>query len=208
MEKWRPLADEYDPLKCGSIDGTDTLEHDRGIRRAMCAKYKPNKGVKGTPHKTLFVGRLNHQTSESTLQQIFSAFGFLKKVALIRDIVTGFSKGYAFVEFKETKDARKAYKEAHELAIDGNSILVDYEHERMMKGWVPRRLGGGFGGKKESGQLRFGCRDRPFKRPIIFEKHSRSSHRHDDKSTGEGRRPHSIHKHRRFDKRERSHRHR
>jgi len=28
-------------------------------------------------------------------------------------------------------------------------------------------LGGGFGGRKESGQLRFGGKDRPFKRPIV-----------------------------------------
>ncbi|KAF1789687.1 hypothetical protein GQ600_13274 [Phytophthora cactorum] len=35
-----------------------------------------------------------------------------------------------------------------------------------MKGWKPRRLGGGLGGKKESGQLRFGGRDRPFKPPL------------------------------------------
>jgi hypothetical protein len=27
-------------------------------------------------------------------------------------------------------------------------------------------LGGGFGGKKESGQLRFGGRDRPFRKPL------------------------------------------
>lgn len=27
-------------------------------------------------------------------------------------------------------------------------------------------LGGGLGGRKESGQLRFGCRDRPFRKPI------------------------------------------
>jgi len=26
--------------------------------------------------------------------------------------------------------------------------------------------GGGFGGKKESGQLRFGGRDRPYKKPL------------------------------------------
>lgn len=26
--------------------------------------------------------------------------------------------------------------------------------------------GGGFGGKKESGQLRFGGRDRPFRKPL------------------------------------------
>ncbi|XP_065558156.1 uncharacterized protein LOC136025945 [Artemia franciscana] len=30
-----------------------------------------------------------------------------------------------------------------------------------------RKTGGGFGGRKESGQLRFGGRDRPFKKPIV-----------------------------------------
>jgi U11/U12 small nuclear ribonucleoprotein SNRNP35 len=35
-----------------------------------------------------------------------------------------------------------------------------------MQGWIPRRLGGGFSGKKESGQLRFGARDRPFRDPM------------------------------------------
>lgn len=49
--------------------------------------------------------------------------------------------------------------------IDDSEIIVDYEHERMLKGWKPRRLGGGFGGRKESGQLRFGGRARPFKKP-------------------------------------------
>eukprot|EP00850_Spirogloea_muscicola_P025228 SM002498S08229 [mRNA] locus=s2498:147:906:- [translate_table: standard] len=35
-----------------------------------------------------------------------------------------------------------------------------------MPGWMPRRLGGGLGGRKESGQLRFGGRDRPFRAPL------------------------------------------
>lgn len=50
--------------------------------------------------------------------------------------------------------------------IDGRTILVDRERERIHPGWVPRRLGGGLGGKKESGQLRFGGRDRPHRSPI------------------------------------------
>lgn len=33
--------------------------------------------------------------------------------------------------------------------------------------WLFNFSGGGFGGKKESGQLRFGGKDRPFKRPIV-----------------------------------------
>lgn len=52
------------------------------------------------------------------------------------------------------------------------------EYERILPGWKPRRygncfckvliifLGGGFGGRKESGQLRFGGVARPFKKPI------------------------------------------
>lgn len=35
-----------------------------------------------------------------------------------------------------------------------------------MKGWKPRRLGGGFGGQRQSGQLRFGCVSRPFQKPF------------------------------------------
>jgi len=52
------------------------------------------------------------------------------------------------------------------MTIDGRQILVDYERSRVMEGWIPRRMGGGFAGRKESGQLRFGARDRPFKRPL------------------------------------------
>lgn len=50
--------------------------------------------------------------------------------------------------------------------IDGKQILVDIERERSQPGWKPRRLGGGLGGKKESGQLRFGGRDRPHRLPF------------------------------------------
>ncbi|KAG0015674.1 small nuclear ribonucleoprotein 35kDa (U11 U12) [Entomortierella chlamydospora] len=50
--------------------------------------------------------------------------------------------------------------------LDSSTVLVDFERSRVMEGWVPRRLGGGIGGKKESGQLRFGGGIRPFSFPI------------------------------------------
>lgn len=83
--------------------------------------------------------------------------------------MTGLPKGYAFLEYDLEESAVEAYKHANKMVIDGFQIFVDFECERLLKGWVPRRLGGGFGGKKESGQLRFGGRDRPFKRPINLE---------------------------------------
>ena len=54
------------------------------------------------------------------------------------------------------------------FTIDGRKILVDIERERVMKSWIPRRLGGGLGGKKESGQLRFGGRARPHRKPLKY----------------------------------------
>lgn len=68
------------------------------------------------------------------------------------------------------------------MYIDNTQVFVDMECERTLPGWKPRRLGlfhsikvhttwilmlgGGLGGKKESGQLRFGGKDRPFRKPM------------------------------------------
>ncbi|XP_036450546.1 U11/U12 small nuclear ribonucleoprotein 35 kDa protein [Colossoma macropomum] len=166
MNDWSPLAKVYDPLKAGSIDGTDVEPHDRAIWRAMNAQYRPNKGVTGDPQLTLFVARLNKQTSEEDLRNVFSKFGDIRRLQLIRDIVTGFSKGYAFIEYKEERSLMKAWRDANKMVVDQHELFVDFELERTLQGWIPRRLGGGLGGKKESGQLRFGGRDRPFRRPI------------------------------------------
>ncbi|TNN63477.1 U11/U12 small nuclear ribonucleoprotein [Liparis tanakae] len=166
MADWSPIAKVYDPLKAGSIDGTDVEPHDRAVWRAMGARYKPNKGVGGDPHLTLFVFRLNPLTTEEKLHQVFSKYGDVQRLRLVRDIVTGFSKGYAFVEYKEERSVLRARRDANKLVVDQHEVVVDFEQERALKGWVPRRLGGGQGGKKESGQLRFGGRDRPFRKPI------------------------------------------
>ena len=98
--------------------------------------------------------------------QHFSKYGTIVSLRLVRDVLTQLSKGYAFIEYKHRRTAREVYERAHNKVIDGSTVLVDYEFGRTLEGWKPRRLGGGFGGKKESGQLRFGCRDRPWKRPI------------------------------------------
>lgn len=162
---WSPIARRYDPLKAGSIDGTDVKPHDHGIVRAMEATYKTSKHVKTDPRLTIFVARLSPTTTEDTVKEFFTHYGDVKSCHLIRDVVTGFSKRYAFVEFYDTRDALAA-SHANQMLIDDCKVFVDFEQERLLPGWIPRRLGGGFGGKKESGQLRFGGIDRPFKKPI------------------------------------------
>lgn len=168
--KWTPVAEVYDPVLAGSIDGTDTEPHDHGIIRALNSTYRPNKGVIGDPDCTVFIGRLNHVTSDDTIRSVFSKYGQVKRLRLVRDFVTGFSKGYAFVEYYDRHAAYKAIRDANKMVVDDKEILVDMECERTLAGWIPRRLGGGFGGRKESGQLRFGGNDRPFRKPIVIGK--------------------------------------
>lgn len=74
---WTPLAKFYHPLQAGSIDGTDTLPHDKAVSRALEVKYKPNKRVSGDPDKTLFVGKLSKDTRENTVYKVFAKCGEL-----------------------------------------------------------------------------------------------------------------------------------
>ena len=125
----------------------------------------------------MFVARLNPHTNEQTIQERFNRYGSVKKVSLIRDIITGFSKCYGFVEYHNANDAKDAALGMHQEDIDDFHICVEMEKERMLTGWIPRRLGGGIGGKKESGQIRFGGVDRPFHRVIQVKKMNHRFHR-------------------------------
>lgn len=122
--------------------------------------------VEGDPYCTVFIGRLSHLTTESTLLKAMSNYGKVKNLRLVRHIVTGASRGYAFVEFEKERQMRRAYVDAHHSIVDNSEIIVDYNRQQLMPGWIPRRLGGGLGGRKESGQLRFGSRERPFRAPL------------------------------------------
>ncbi|XP_061370275.1 U11/U12 small nuclear ribonucleoprotein 35 kDa protein-like isoform X3 [Gastrolobium bilobum] len=80
--------------------------------------------------------------------------------------LTRASCGYAFVEYEIEREMRRAYMDAHHSFIDDCEIIVDYNRQQLMPGWIPRRLGGGLSGKKESGQLLFGGREKPFRAPL------------------------------------------
>ncbi|CAK9205771.1 unnamed protein product [Sphagnum troendelagicum] len=165
-------ASSYHPIQAGSIDGTDITPHDNAVYRALLASsaglYDATGDPKaeGDPYCTLFVGCLSENTDERSLAEVMSKYGRVKRLRLVRHIVTGASRGYAFVEYETEKEMLHAYETAYHAMVDGHQILVDYNRQQLMPGWIPRRLGGGLGGKKESGQLRFGGRERPFRAPL------------------------------------------
>lgn len=73
-------------------------------------------------------------------------YGPVKKVRVVNDKESGKPKGYGFVEFEDERDMKVAYKQADGVKIDDRRVVVDVERGRTVKGWNPRRLGGGLGG--------------------------------------------------------------
>lgn len=117
------------------------------------ATWDPNQAATATedPFKTLFVARINYDTSESKLRREFEIYGAIKKIVLIQNKEDGKPRGYAFIEYEYERDMHSAYKHADGKKIDSKRVLVDVERARTVKGWLPRRLGGGLGGTRRGG---------------------------------------------------------
>ncbi|KAI9033361.1 hypothetical protein DFJ74DRAFT_601278 [Hyaloraphidium curvatum] len=121
---------------------------DEAIKAAL-AEWDPSSdpNVKSDPYRTLFVGRLSYETTEKTLAQAFETYGAIRTVTVVKD-KEGKSRGYGFVEFESERDLKNAFNDADGMKIDGRRCVVDVERGRTVKGWKPRRLGGGLGGTR------------------------------------------------------------
>jgi len=116
------------------------------------ALWSPHDNTRATsdPYKTLFVSRINYDTSESKLRREFEVYGPIRKVIMVNDGKQGKPRGYAFIEYEHERDMHAAYKQADGKKIDGRRVLVDVERGRTVKGWLPRRLGGGLGNTRKT----------------------------------------------------------
>ncbi len=112
--------------------------------------WNPDKDihVSGDPYKTVFVGRLDYNVNEIELSEKFSSFGEIEKVRVVRDKTDQTkSRGYAFIIYKNSSDAKTAFQKGNGMIINDRSVIVDIERGRGVKNWKPRRLGGGLGGR-------------------------------------------------------------
>jgi len=110
------------------------------------ATYDPSTdpNITNNAFCTLFVGRLSYQTTEKTLIKEFERYGTIIRARIVRD-KEGTSRGYGFIEFDNENDVKVAFRQANHSIIDGKKIICDVERGRTVRGWLPRRLGGGVG---------------------------------------------------------------
>lgn len=73
----------------------------------------------------LYVGNLSTSTTEARLDELMKGFGSPGPAAIIKDKVTGQSRGFAFVEFDNDNEARAAIAGLHGKNVDGNVLTVN-----------------------------------------------------------------------------------
>jgi RNA recognition motif-containing protein len=87
--------------------------------------------------KRLFVGSLPPTTTEESVQALFSQFGTVRSIELVKDLFSGNCKGFGFLEM-EGHEARAAIAELDGKSFEGNYLKVKFEDDRG-KGHKGRR---------------------------------------------------------------------
>ena len=62
-------------------------------------------------NEQLYVGNLSYQVNSHQLKKVFSRYGEVDTVRVIKNTKTGRSKGFAFVTYTDSKAAKKALAE-------------------------------------------------------------------------------------------------
>ncbi|KAJ3246540.1 hypothetical protein HDU78_006760 [Chytriomyces hyalinus] len=108
--------DEYRP---NHGDGSSrSLEHKRRI--------SPSERPKPTPSKTLGVFGLSILTQEHDIDRLFRVYGRIEKISVLKDKITGKSRGYGFITYTDVESATKAIEGLNGFVFNDRQMRVDY----------------------------------------------------------------------------------
>lgn len=93
-----------------------------------------NKGI------NLYVGNVARNVSEEQLRSLFSQYGAVTAVKIIKDRMTGEMRGFAFVDMDSTNEGQAAISALNGYELEGQRLRVNEARPREEGG--PR--GGGF----------------------------------------------------------------
>lgn len=91
--------------------------------------------------KKLYVGGISYGTNDETLNSFFSQAGTVESAVIIKDKMTGRSKGFGFVEMSSEEEAQNAIEMFNGKELEGRSLTVT---EARPMGERPPRTSGGF----------------------------------------------------------------
>lgn len=99
--------------------------------------------------RRLYVGNLPYSTTDAELTELFSRAGGVDNVQIMRDMVTGRARGFAFVEMATDEGAQNAIAQLHQYQLSGRPLMVN-EARPKQAGGGGRRFGMDLGGSDYS----------------------------------------------------------
>lgn len=78
----------------------------------------------------IYVGNLSYGIRENDLKELFEEYGETTSVRIIKDKMTGKSKGFGFVEMENESEAREAISNLNETDIQGRKLVVNEARPR------------------------------------------------------------------------------
>ncbi|MGE5790266.1 MAG: RNA recognition motif domain-containing protein [Syntrophaceae bacterium] len=99
----------------------------------------------------IYVGNMSYSVTEEDLKQAFEAFGQVASVSIIKDKMSGQSKGFGFVEMGSAEQGQAAISGMNGKELKGRKLNVNEARPRQDDGrgggGGMRRPGGGGGGR-------------------------------------------------------------
>ncbi|MDE1461801.1 RNA recognition motif domain-containing protein [Spartinivicinus poritis] len=78
----------------------------------------------------IYVGNLAYSITENDLRKLFEEFGEVSSATLIKDKISGKSKGFGFIEMSNNAEAETAIRELNDKPVTGRKIKVNQAKPR------------------------------------------------------------------------------
>src|ERR1700760_2965395 len=106
----------------------------------------------------IYVGNLSWQMTDEDLRNLFEQHGTVASAKIVKDKVSGRSKGFGFVEMEDDGEAQAAITSLYDTEVLGRKIIVNESQPKQQGGtggggggFKKRTGGGGYGGGSGGG---------------------------------------------------------
>jgi cold-inducible RNA-binding protein len=101
--------------------------------------------------KKLYVGNIPYNATEVDLKELFSEYGEIESLKIMKDEFTDRSKGFGFVEMVKEEDAKKTIATLNGKDFKGKSLTVaEARPQQKRQGF--NKKSGGYGGAGGTGR--------------------------------------------------------
>jgi RNA recognition motif-containing protein len=80
--------------------------------------------------RNIYVGGLPYDYTEGQLEALFTPFGQVDAARIVTDRMTGYSRGFGFVEMADTAAADRAIAQLNGTPVGGRTITVNEARPR------------------------------------------------------------------------------